>query len=114
LADQEEAFRAARSTLAIIPDLVFYDPSRPTSLAVDTSLFNELGFILKQQSESGTWHVVQAGSRFLRPPETRYAMIELEFWAASWGMKQSRQFLKGIPNFDLVTDHRPFVSILNY
>nr|CAH0109788.1 unnamed protein product [Daphnia galeata] len=94
-------------------DLVFYDPSRPTSLAVDTSLLNELGFILKQQSESGTWHVVQAGSRFLRPPETRYAMIELEFLAASWGMKQSRQFLKGILNFDQVTDHRPFVSILN-
>jgi hypothetical protein len=82
--DHEEAFRAARNTFAIVPDLAFYDPSRPTSLAVDASLLNGLGFILKQQSESVTWHVVQAGSRFLRPPETRYAMIELECLAASW------------------------------
>jgi hypothetical protein len=28
-------------------------------------------------------------------------------------MKQSRQFLEGLPNFDLVTDHRPLVPILN-
>ncbi len=99
--------------MAVIPDLAFYDPSRPTSLAVDASLLNGLGFILKQQNESGTWHVVQAVSRFLRPPETRYAMIELECLAASWGMKQSRQFLEGLPNFELVTDHRPLVPILN-
>jgi hypothetical protein len=40
-------------------------------------------------------------------------MIELECLAASWGMKQSRQFLEGLPNFELVTDHRPLVPILN-
>jgi hypothetical protein len=58
--------------------LPYHDPSRPTSLAVNASLLNGHGFILKQQSASGMWHVVQAGSRFLRPLETRYAMIELE------------------------------------
>ena len=40
-------------------------------------------------------------------------MIELERLAASWGMKQSRQFLEGLPSFELVTDHRPLVPILN-
>jgi hypothetical protein len=99
--------------LAVVPDLAFYDPSRPTSLAVDASLLNGLGFILKQQNESGTWHVVHAGSRFLRPPEKRYAMKELECLAASWGMKQSRKFLEGLPSFELVTDHRPLVPISN-
>ena len=58
-----EAFRAARNQLVIVPDLAFYDPSRPTSLAVDASLLNGLGFILKQRVASGT--------RFLYSPETR-------------------------------------------
>jgi hypothetical protein len=40
-------------------------------------------------------------------------MIEPECLAASWGMKQSRQFIEGLPNFDLVTDHRLLVPILN-
>jgi hypothetical protein len=40
-------------------------------------------------------------------------MIELECLAASWGMKQSCQFLEGLPSFELVTDHRPLVPILN-
>jgi hypothetical protein len=40
-------------------------------------------------------------------------MIELECLEASWGMKQSRQFLEGLPSFELVTDHHPLVPILN-
>jgi hypothetical protein len=112
-ADHDEAFRAARAQLAIVPDLAFYDPGRPTSLAVDASLLNGLGFILKQQNALGSWQVVQAGSRFLHSPETRYAMIELECLAASWAMQQCHQFLDGLPCFELITDHRPLVPILN-
>jgi hypothetical protein len=33
--------------------------------------------------------------------------------ATSWGMKQRRQFLKGLPRFDLFTDPRPLEPILN-
>ena len=39
-------------------------------------------------------------------------MIELECLAASWAMKQCRQFLEGL-HFDLIKDHRPLVPILN-
>lgn len=71
-----------------MPELAFYDPNRPTTLFTDASLLNGLGFILKQCATSGTRQMVQAGSRFLRPFETRYAMIELECLASSWAMKQ--------------------------
>ena len=81
--------------------------------SVDASLLNGLGFLLKQMNESGVWHIVQAGSRFLRSLETRYAMIELECLAESWAMKKCRQFLEGLSNFYLVTDHRPLIPILN-
>ncbi|KAI9555012.1 putative uncharacterized protein K02A2.6-like [Daphnia sinensis] len=101
--EHESSFKAARTELAVIPELAFYDPNRPTTLFTDASRLNGLGFILKQRATSGAWQMVQAGSRFLRPAETRYAMIELECLAASWAMKQCRQFLEGLQTFELRT-----------
>jgi hypothetical protein len=40
-------------------------------------------------------------------------MIELECLAAAWAMLKSRQFLEGLPSFQLVIDHRPLIPILN-
>ena len=109
----DEAFSAARALLSEVSDLAFYGPKRPTSLHVDASRLNGLGFLLKQLDSSSKWRVVQAGSRFLSNAETRYAMIELECLSAAWAMHKCRQFLEGLPCFDLVTDHKPLVPILN-
>ncbi len=108
----EEAFNKARTALSTISELAFYDPARPTALHVDASRLFGLGFLLKQNTGRG-WRVVQAGSRFLADPETRYAMIELECLTASWAMDKCRQFIEGLPSFELVTDHKPLVPILN-
>ena len=40
-------------------------------------------------------------------------MIELECLGAAWAMHKCRQFLEGLPSFELVTDHKPLVPILN-
>ena len=40
-------------------------------------------------------------------------MIELECLAAAWGMHKCRRFLEGLPSFELVTDHKPLIPILN-
>jgi hypothetical protein len=40
-------------------------------------------------------------------------MIELECLAAAWAMRKCRQFLEGLLTFQLVTDHRPLIPILN-
>jgi hypothetical protein len=63
--DHELSFKAARTELAEMPELSFYDTNRPTTLFTDASLLNGLGFILKQRATSGTWQMVQVGSRFL-------------------------------------------------
>ena len=112
-ATHDEAFLRARELLCAPPCLAFYDPELPTALHVDASLLNGLGFLLKQKGADGNWRIVQAGSRFLSSAESRYAMIELECLAAAWAMFKCRQFLEGLPNFDLITDHRPLVPILN-
>jgi hypothetical protein len=109
----EEASTAARRLLSTVRDLAFYDPKRPTSLHVDASRLNGLGFLLKQLYDSKVWRVVQAGSRFLSSAESRYAMIKLECLSAAWVMNKCRQFLEGLPSFELVTDHKPLVPILN-
>jgi hypothetical protein len=56
---------SARTELAEMPELAFYDPNRPTTLFTDVYLLNGLGFILKQRATSGTRQMEQAGSRFL-------------------------------------------------
>ena len=109
----DDAFKKARDTLANVPDLAFYDPALPTALHVDASRLFGLGFVLKQQHADGKWNMVQAGSRFLSDAETRYAMIELECLAAAWGMQKCQQFIEGLDVFELVTDHKPLVPILN-
>jgi len=40
-------------------------------------------------------------------------MIELECLAAAWAMHKCRQFLEGLPTFELVSDHMPLIPILN-
>ena len=60
----------------------------------------------------GVWKPVQAGSRFLTPTESRYAMIELEALAACWAMQKCNIFLQGLPHFKHVTDHQPLIPIL--
>ena len=45
--------------------------------------------------------------------ETRYSMIELECTGCAWAMNKCRQFIEGLTNFDLYTDHQALIPILN-
>jgi hypothetical protein len=56
---------------------------------------------------------VQVGSRFLSDAESQYAMIKMRCLAAAWAMRKCRQFLESLPSFQLFTDHRPLIPILN-
>ena len=107
----EDAFNKAKEILTTAPILAFYDQSRPTRLTTD-AYRHGLGFVL-QQEHQGSWHIVQAGSRFLTDTETRYAVIELEMLSVAWAAQKCRIFLAGLPTFTVITDHSPLVPILN-
>ena len=113
LLDHDKAFIKARRLLSQVPALAYYAPTRPTALYTDASRLCGLGFVLKQQQKNGEWKMVQAGSRFIVPAESRYAMIELECLAAAWAMMKCKSFLEGLPSFEVVLDHRPLIPILN-
>ena len=107
----EDAFNKAKEILTTAPILAFYDQSRPTRLTTDACR-HSLGFVL-QQEHKGSWHIVQAGSRFLTDTETRYAVIELEMLSVAWAAQKCRIFLARLPTFTVITDHSPLVPILN-
>ena len=72
-----------------------------------------IGFVLQQQSPTGQWTLVQAGSRFLSSAESRYAIIELELLAVAWAVSKCNMFLMRLQHFQIITDHNPLIAILN-
>ena len=37
--------------------------------------------------------------------------VELECMAIQWAIKKSEFYLRGLPNFEVLTDHRPLVGV---
>ena len=112
LPEHDHAFVEAKSRLSITPVLTAFGVDRQTVLATDASRLKGLGFVLLQLVDD-LWRPIQAGSRFVTPTESRYAMIELEALAACWAMKKCNMYLQGLHHFTLLTDHQPLIPILN-
>ena len=110
-ANHDTAFEAVKAELVKSPVLTCFDPSLPLRLETDASRVGGLGFVLLQ-NEHDSWKLVQCGSRFLSDAESRYAMIELELLAVAWAVSKCSLYLSG-REFELITDHRPLIPILN-
>lgn len=108
----QQAFEEVKKTLTQTPVLAYFDASRPTALHTDATRLHGLGYCLLQHQQ-GHWKLIQCGSRFVTDVESRYAAVELEMLAVTWAVRKCRLFLAGMPSFDVITDHRPLVPILN-
>lgn len=62
------------------PILAPFDPELETSLQVDASRKNGMGYALLQRHED-IWKLVDANSRWCTDTESRYAIVELELAA---------------------------------
>ena len=93
------------------PCLYCLSTGDPLRLENDASTLNGLGFAL-WQLQGDQWRLLQCGSRFLSDAESRYAIIESELLAVVWAVRKCSLFLSGAA-FELCTDHRPLVLILN-
>ena len=108
---QATAFQKIKEALSSIPMLALFDPNRPTRLSADASSYG-LGATLSQQQPSGEYRPVAYISRALSPTEQRYAQIEKEALALTWGCERLSDYLIGL-HFHMVTDHKPLVPILS-
>ena len=68
-------------------------------------------FCLVQQDACKNLILVQCGSCSLTPAQQRYATIELELMAIQWATVKCDYYLRGLPTFQVWTDHRPLLGI---
>ena len=100
--------------------MIIFDLNRETCLRPDWSKTG-IGFFLSQkhcncpQPDPGCyvdgWKITLAGSRFLRPEETRYAPVEGEALAIAYSLEQTRYFTQGCDQLLVVTDHKPLTKL---
>jgi hypothetical protein len=121
-AELNDAFESSKIEIvnAIKDGVQIYDLARSTCLRPDWSK-KGIGYFLSQKHcecenaipgccEYG-WRITLAGSRFLKPAETRYAPVEGEALAVAWSLENTKYFTQGQDNLIIVTDHKPLIEL---
>ena len=64
-----------------------------------------------QRDKEGKPRLIQCGSSALTPTQQRYATVELECLGIQWAVKKCDFYLRGLPHFEVHTDHKPLEGI---
>ncbi|KAF8768286.1 Transposon Tf2-11 polyprotein like [Argiope bruennichi] len=104
-----KAFKALKQEIASDRILCHYDPKLPLVLQTDASPVG-IGAVLSHIMPDGSEKPAMFASRSLTKTERNYSQIDKEALSIVWGVKRFYQYLFG-RHFDLVTDHKPLVSI---
>ena len=101
----QDAFETVRQMIINAPVLEFYDPTKELRLENDASEYG-LGSALFQEGKP-----VAYASRTLTETEKRYAQIEKEMLAVSFGLEKFHHYTYG-RHVSVDTDHKPLVVIV--
>ena len=111
LPEHENDFALVKEKLTTKTMVKPFNPDLTTILLTDASRLFGLGFCLVQQDAYKNLILVQCGSCSLTPAQQRYATIELELMAIQWATMKCDYYLRGLPTFQVWTDHRPLIGI---
>ena len=103
---QQKSFDSVKEAITTAPVLAYYDPGKPLTLENDACEYG-IGSALLQGGKP-----IAFASRSLSDSERRYAQIEKEMLAVTYGLEKFHHYTFGRQVF-VVTDHKPLVSISN-
>ncbi|KAK3108827.1 hypothetical protein FSP39_016677 [Pinctada imbricata] len=102
---QESAFNELKEKLSSETVIRYYNPRDEITIHVDASPVG-LGAIMSQNEQT-----VAYASRSLSDVESRYSQTEREALAIVWACEHFDIFIRGAPNVDIITDHKPLERI---
>ena len=111
--DMQEDFEKVKLLLTTTMTVQPFNPNLDSILMTDASRLFGIGFALLQPLPKEKWSLIQCGSASLTPAQTRYATIELECMAIQWAIQKCSYYLRGLPTFEVWTDHKPLVGIFS-
>ena len=104
--EHEESFTKLKELAIKAPVLAYFKPSLPTKLSVDASS-KGLGAVLLQND-----HPIAYASKALTKAQQNYAQIEKEMLAIVYGCTKFHEYIYGMPNIEVESDHKPLEAIL--
>ena len=109
--DQQKAFDEMKTTLTTAPVLISYQPGRETMVIVHGRPEVPGGALLQKTLDG--FQPVHYVSRTITDTEKRYSQIEREALAAEFTTSRLQMYLLGAPKFNLATDNKPLLPLLN-
>ena len=104
----QRAFQEVKKILTSGAVLVYFDPQKDVTLAVDASPYG-IGAVISHATPEGDKPIAYA-SRKLTKAETNYSQLEKEALAIVYGVRIFHQYLCG-KKFTLLTDHKPLTYL---
>ena len=103
---QSVAFSALKRYITNAPVLKFFNPESETTVSVNASSTG-IGVVLLQEG-----YPIAYASKSLTATQQNYAQIEKEMLANVFGCTKFHDYIYGLPNVTVETDHKPLESIL--
>ena len=103
---QAMSFESLKKLITEAPVLKYFDPTKPVKISVDSSS-KGMGAVLLQDE-----HPVAYASKALTSSQQNYAQIEKEMLAIVFGCTRFHEYIFGLTNVDVETDHKPLEMIL--
>ncbi|KAI5744176.1 hypothetical protein M8J77_026412 [Diaphorina citri] len=109
---QITSFNTLKNKLIHPPILEYFQQNRKTVVVAD-SCSESLAGVLMQLDEDNNKHIIGYVSRKLTEVEKRWSATELELLGIVFVVNYFKHYLRFLEHFELHTDHKPLVHIVN-